>query len=538
MNEGSELRALYYPYSWCLDESFLKRAILYFDTLVFVQAAGPVAPIRRGEAYYQVLGRHGEHLYRKWRWIQSAYSQLEANGLVEYILIEDMPHLAGDTVAAAFYSDLCDDGFVSICEEDTPFGWLVPLDRVGPAVRDARHYDLPITKPYDEFINDLFPRWTKVEQEDTPGGYGKGDNYWTQDAGLGHTLVRRVPHAVGAALYLNQCLLAASERGLFLLTDSIQHHRLLLHKYARTQGQQPAAVLANTEAIAAEIEKHSMVALDILSSFLSEADLSKRSIGDLIVYRNESREPLAALRLKVRQLASEVTSQPWEPKFESEVRRLIDRDLIPELAKSADGLKQVYEKMFGKILGTVGSRLATTSAPTLIASLMAGLSVSQILTMGSASVLSALGLSLPELTDAWHRGRAEGRNSLSFLIGVSDARNIRQWLTVHQTTATAQLLAHQARLCQARHRGEEIRRFTEENLTHIPGRENWERMMLGFAIPERMLRNPIPTAIKATLRKIAGDSHEAIQTRNDARILLEDLQEHFEEQEGRLIPKR
>lgn len=132
--EGAKLRALYYPYSWCLNENFLRRAILYFDEIVFLQASGPELPLRSGDEYYGLLGMHGRLLAGYWLKMRGIYETLLEAGVVQYIRIADVPALDSPWLSAAFYGDLSDDSFVAICEEDAPFGWLIPVERMPPSL--------------------------------------------------------------------------------------------------------------------------------------------------------------------------------------------------------------------------------------------------------------------------------------------------------------------------------------------------------------------------------------------------------------------
>src|ERR1700687_356758 len=83
------LRAIYYPYSRCLNADFLRRSILLFDELHFLGASGAQAPIRMGDTYYSLLGRHGEGLSQKWESLRPAYELLASAGAICFHDLEE-----------------------------------------------------------------------------------------------------------------------------------------------------------------------------------------------------------------------------------------------------------------------------------------------------------------------------------------------------------------------------------------------------------------------------------------------------------------
>ena len=511
--EGAKLRALYYPYSWCLNENFLRRAILYFDEIVFLQASGPELPLRSGDEYYGLLGMHGRLLAGYWLKMRGIYETLLEAGVVQYIRIADVPALDSPWLSAAFYGDLSDDSFVAICEEDAPFGWLIPVERMPPSLLKLSPVKLSVIPPYGDLLEELHHRWYEVDEDNTFGG--KGDSFWTRS--VDGRKARRIPHAVGASLYLNQCLIVSTNFDFFPVTDSLQHHRLLLRKYRRAlEGDHSRdTYAAQPSIIAAEIEKYVVAALDVMSVFLSEEDLRQRSIPELLSYKREGAADLARFRASIVKLASSIAVQPWDPKFQVELRHFIDRDLLPEVQRAADGLKGVYEKMFGKIIGSAAQKLLAASTLSLLTTLLPHLSLAQILTMGCASVLASLGWAAPDVASALKEASGQKRNSLSFIIGLSNRRRIENWLTVHQASGIVDLLA-------LRRQFGDVQQFG-----HTPElvRRARERSMLGFTIPHRMDSRSFPFHLLPILRQIESDPYELEQTRNDAHSLLATLSE-------------
>jgi hypothetical protein len=411
-------------------------------------------------------------------------------------------------LGAAFYADLSDSQFVSICEEDTPFGWLIPVDRMPESLLKISPNKLAVVAPYGELLEELRHRWYRMDEENTYGG--QGDTFWTRSTD--GQMARRVPHALGASLYLNQCLTIGAENELLPITDSLQHHRLLLRKYHRAMGDEkvpefneisPAALAA------AEIEKYVCVALDVMRLFLSDEELRQRSVLELLQYKKNAAEDLARFRLCITKLASSLATQPWDPKFQLEVNHLIDKDLLPEVQKAADGLKGIYEKMFGKIVGAVGQKVLAASTLTLLMSLLPHLALGQIITMGCLSTLAALGLAVPEVTSALQDSRGQKRNSLSFVIGLSDSKRIQNWFTVHHASGIADLL-------RLRHK------FSDVPQEH---RQKYARIMLGFSIPDRMESQSVPKDLIPVLHQIESDPDEVYETRSDARMVLELLRD-------------
>src|SRR4051794_16573628 len=76
--------ALYWPYSRCLNDVALKRAVLLYDRLLFVD---PVDPVARAELYTREAAASGAdpEISQRWRDASASYDLLHQRGVVDTV---------------------------------------------------------------------------------------------------------------------------------------------------------------------------------------------------------------------------------------------------------------------------------------------------------------------------------------------------------------------------------------------------------------------------------------------------------------------
>jgi hypothetical protein len=183
--------ALYYPYSRCLNETALKRAVLLFDELLFVD---PVDPAARSALYLREGAAAGVNpaLGEKWRAAEQNYDLLERQGIVRTVdstALQDA--LAADALAAGGLS-------LDIDVNDSP----------GALFAGQRRWQMLEARLPPSALDDRFrPR--------------PGPTSWTGEP------VVEVQYAVGASVALTYALAISHELGVTPFTDNRSHDALL-----------------------------------------------------------------------------------------------------------------------------------------------------------------------------------------------------------------------------------------------------------------------------------------------------------------------
>jgi hypothetical protein len=398
MSVATPFKALYYPYSRCINENTIKRAILIFDELVFVDLASP----KLRDNLLSDKQDIPKSVMEDWKVVRDSYGPLIEDGLVKLFDPELIVREHDILLANAFKADLNDNEIWKLCTKlGLPVSWSILRRKVPPSAfeflnsqtllritystdraRAVLHGDnegawtVPAgtTDPFDETIDTIFSGdWLrylfhdgKVSKE-MDSWYIRGDDERRKH--LENAEFSCVfPYTHGSVLTVNTALMISDLQGFIPFTDSQLHHDLLLAKYRR--------VRANTEA------------------------------------RQATREPFERLRNYIAELTSAIESEVWDDKFEKEVNKIVHQKIVPEVQKAKHTTMEIYEKLFGKL----AKKAIVALAPTMGASVFAGLLWPAMLTIGSAAVL---GTALPDLIDAYVEERKSRRNALTYLLEIA-----------------------------------------------------------------------------------------------------------------------
>lgn len=220
------------------------------------------------------------------------------------------------------------------------------------------------------------------------------------------------PFTHGSSLALNEALLVADALDLIPFTDSVLHHQLLLVKYQRALKNLP---MLKPQALSGiprlHPEKLRRVALTLFDTLIPEHLLEKISFADAAKYREASKPSFERLKLYIAELTAQIESEVWDEQFEAEVRKIVYEKILPEARKAEEEALAVYEYLFGSL----AKKAAAILTPTTAASVFAGLSIPQLLLVGSASVLGTV---TPDLIDAYLAKKKSRRNAFTYLLGL------------------------------------------------------------------------------------------------------------------------
>jgi hypothetical protein len=411
-----EMKALYYPYARSFNRVMLKQAILLFDEVWF---ADPVGLTLRKQFIDQHTGPARTHL-DEWQSISEDYDFLIEQGVVNVFdpVQEWGNHLNAKYLQDLVLDDLQDEEFVATASTLASrdhwqlIGKRMPSSDFFEAVvtflkrqkRTRPHLKVPRVSKTLRTVN--IP---DVEVSDYLHGCDKLDHY---RYGFGHYTL---PSSCGYSLNINQGLLFSEKRDWQLLTDDGIALRLLNRKYlrAKTLLQHPATIPSVLlERTPEHFSKYNVLALNLIKSLIPSEELDKRSFAELIKFKKANSDLHDRFCFYLTELTSQLESEPWSENFGTEVLKLIDKKVIPEVNKVRTEMSSSYEKMFGSIL----TKTVATITPTLAMSLFSGLTSGQILSLSLAAVSGVLSLSFPDIVDLWQSKRKWSRSAVSFLL--------------------------------------------------------------------------------------------------------------------------
>lgn len=367
--------ALYYPFSRCLDDVALKRAVLLYDRLLFVD---PVEPAARADLYL----REGPHagsapdLAPRWQAAEADYELLAREGLVETVKRTDVRRADA-------------------------------LEVLAPA---GLELDLKVNRSSTTLFRGMH-RWEMLESRVPRNVLQALPAIKQTHAWAGPDRIVHLPYAVGASLALTNALIVAHQMGATLITDHTMHHRLLSDRL-----QSAALDPAGVPGVYTHVDQpylRRQVALRISDSLAPSAVLKQLSMEEVVAYRLDNEPQRVALNALVEKLTHEAQSRPWSPDLDRELDDLAER--AREIALGLPGAKSAFNKgMKGltkpsskvKVVGaTTVAALVAPATPLLAGLAAAGLA---LYTVGKTAFYDVI--------DELARDRTPEENGVAYLI--------------------------------------------------------------------------------------------------------------------------
>lgn len=400
-------RAFYYPYARTFNRSFLKQAILIFDELWF---ADPMERVVRETIMYKDSQNQSQH--KPWDSIKDDYMFLEERGCLRTFNPCTIVREYDGLMAQAMLCDLKDKEFMKLASEASNRDYWGIYHRKIPELFakgvHLRWWERPTS------IKSPVPEEGKLPVEfQWPEYYGTYfDNSSPFIMSVEHCYM---PVRFGYSVNINLSLLVSETTNLVLLTDDIIALRLLNMKYHRAK-----QLNKNTEGISSifatrvpeYFQKFGLLGLNVCEGLIPSEELDKRSFEEIVSFKEAQSASFKRFQTYLLELTSQLSSEPWSQSLEQEIMKLIDAKVLPEITRIRNETRSAFEKMFGEI----AKKSAATITPTLIASVLTGLSYGQILTLNCAAVAGSLSIALPELLELWKDKQNLRRNGLSFLL--------------------------------------------------------------------------------------------------------------------------
>lgn len=424
--DEKRLRAIYFPYSRTLDEVTLKRAVLLYDEILFVDPKTP--KVRAG--LYDVAQHQqylpddaAEALANEWSRISERYSVLEDAELLRFV--DPSPVLeqqaVDELITGHLQADMLDQQVIDLFADHAPT-WSMLRSRIpSSALQFLSHqytprvlYDENVHRPFDVIDGQGYALFAdgKPDQGFSLPGWQEGrarpdDREWAAV----------VPFYLGSSIATSTALAVAVDTGAVPLTDSDAHFRLLSARFVRAAAKPtPVSDMPGLTATfsPAAAQKRALVEQRLVDSVLSRQDLESLSLVDVLRYRDETTEERQQYRTHVAEIVHRIRSQPWSPEVEAEIEGEL-RAAEKAMQARSTAMKTIYTKLFKRT--AIG--LAVSSTPVLLTALFPGVSALWALLLGSGTLSGVLAEPIKELASTWS-DRQPDESGLAYLMGVKE----------------------------------------------------------------------------------------------------------------------
>ncbi|WP_182884435.1 hypothetical protein [Microbispora sp. H10885] len=422
------LRALYYPFSRTLQETTLKRAILLYDEVLFIDPKS--ARVRAGlydvEQHQQYLpGSAAHRLSAEWTQIADRYALLESEGLVRFVdpgpVIEQGS--VDQLITGAMQADMLDQQVIDLFAGQPPT-WSMLRSRIpASALQFLSHQYTPrvlypenTRRPFeviDGLGHALFADGKPNQEFSLPG--------WQKRSAVPQERewAAVLPYYLGSSIATTTALAMSVETVAVPLTDSDAHFRLLSARFARaaeigpTLANIPGLRRASSQAAA---QKYALVEQRIIDSVLDKEALDALSLEQCLRYREETADERRQFRSHLASIVRKVASQPWSPRIEDEIDEAI-QEARRELDDHKEALRSAYRSLFKRTV--VG--LSVTSAPVLLTTLFPGVSPLLALLLGGGTFSGILSEPIKDVVNIW-LDRTKSENGLAYLMKLPGAK--------------------------------------------------------------------------------------------------------------------
>ncbi|WP_328838576.1 hypothetical protein [Streptomyces europaeiscabiei] len=362
-----------------MNETTLKRAVLLYDEILFVD---PVNSLARVDLF---RAPHAHPMVKKWEEVRWKYAILERAGLVRFVdparTVGDPA--AGQLIADALRADLDDRDARALVPPGPTEDWWILRSRIPQPVEPHLPLDLG---------------WRTLR------GY-EGES------------IGKLPYRVGSSIAVSTALALTVAENAVPLTDSDAHFRLLSMRMARAAASVPPALrvpglTARPDSVT--LQKDALVQQRMVDAVISQADFAALSLEDCLRYRERTANEREQFRGFLRAVERATTSEPWSPHAVAEIESHIEA-AKREISEQAESLRDAYRSLFNRTL----TGLSLSAAPALVATVFPYVSPLTALLFGGGSLTAILAEPVKELLALW-TDQKRGTSSLAYLMNVPE----------------------------------------------------------------------------------------------------------------------
>lgn len=408
------VKCLYYPYSRTISLQTLKKSVLLFDEIAFLDSESSLI---RSELMSELINGH------ELEEVEAIYDFLVKEEVVKILHPTEIIKSNDELLSLNVLNDVLDDNYMKLALGGYSSNWWGMMkDRIPPSF--FREFTYMNKEDVSEIfmklnMNPTFSSSTglfndKRILESKMVGIPEAYRYGIFEGSRMGKEVCEVPFPLASSLRLNETLLLCSMKNYTPFTDSKIHNKLLMNKVGRamTEIQSNHSLSDYLDFDLPKTLPFQQLSVIVLDNLIPETELGKRSMAELIAYRKENKNELHRLREKLAEISTTINMSNSVIDYYRDLDNVVTSKILPEITKTRDEILKKYEEAFGRL--AVRSLQATGA--TLTASSLAGMSFFQILiacAVAEGAMLTTLGAN--ELVKIWQANKDRHRNSFSYL---------------------------------------------------------------------------------------------------------------------------
>ena len=366
MNEGKfsymkNNEYLYYPYSRCIDNTHLKKSLLLFDKVIFLDTQ---PQFMRNALMYQENKDYAEK-------IEETYNYLSDIDAIKIINPQPIINKYDLFITMNVTCDLRDTNYCDLAIKHSTDIWDILYDRLPPSFIEAfypgagtfweaisiqnllRAYsNLNLMSNTERSIianNFMLGRFSNLTNSELWELFNKRYKYVI--GGNPHIKLEtyEVPFLQASSLRINEALLVCYENGYIPFTDSVIHSKLLNVKLENT------LLKINTDKnirdrimpdLQYKLPKEHL-SLKIIDELLPNECFQNLSFSELINYKSENIKLLDRFNSKIAEISACIERVGYDDDYIRNLQKIIDKEVVPEIKEIKDELEKSYEKNFG-----------------------------------------------------------------------------------------------------------------------------------------------------------------------------------------------
>jgi hypothetical protein len=418
------LSCLYYPYSRTASLTTLKKAVLLFDDITFLDSQ-PWFVRRHLTADRPPALRPAT---------DDDYAYLEAHGFIRILSPEDLIQEFDLILTATVRDDLRDAEFCELAVRNEVSVWDVLTERIPPSFlqafrsgvgRFSEAISLQALINAEGSLEKLEGRIRRIAEFRWKGL--QPDQLWPTFLDRYRFVIGGNPHIrlesykitflQASSLRINEALVVGARNNLVPFTDSVIHDRMMNIKVSRCLKNlaTDAKLRDYLELTLPAALPYEHLAIRVLDRLVAEEEINNRSLRELFEYRQDNRERLNRMRLALGILAAEIQATTLDGEYYRSISAAIESKVVPEVLATRNELLKRYEGAFGRL----AIQSTKVTVPTLVATILGGLGLWQIIgacALAELTFLSAKGAD--HLLDLWRAKRVADRGAYSYLTAI------------------------------------------------------------------------------------------------------------------------
>lgn len=446
------LIGLYYPYGMPTHEQTLKKALLYFDEVWFLDSL-PFEQREKGfrgmslNVYGQeetLFNQAIEIFNKNVSNILTDIREAKSLGVAKIVDVSNMLFPHNDLLTQALQSDVNDPTFVGISLNDHVSPWNLLIERAPESfiknIDEESVFDLPneytgsfkfqkvssgdiahsLARQFaisgfargfsDPFVREYKSRFPIFK---TKAGAGICGDIWNKP--YQHI---NVPFAYGASLHLNQSFIIAEQEDLMPFTEESTFHHLLTYKYRAAKENS-----LNSQNIISHNADHKLIA-KMYQSILAlkiidiafPISIEDLTIRQIIKYKKESRPELIKFREYLADAINAIIANSNPKDIMKESNDIIFKTLLPELSSLKAKMDEIYRDLFIDLAKKGVLTLGAASTSNLICKLFSGLSAAEIIAIGCAVAAGSITAISSELISTYNKSHKIKRHHLAYFL--------------------------------------------------------------------------------------------------------------------------